>query len=286
VLTDAKQRMLSNTVPVKRQKDNPKTSSKKKSSSKDKRKRIQQAIRVAPGKGLKLTDIDQVWVYSRIDLIWGGIDVDTYLLLKDGTAYKDCVIPPDELNIVKSKQLEPKKWSHWRKYFGSYQIRDKKKNDWVDLKGGPGGMVTDESKLVGKYINAGGSEFRGAWEKTITFLENQRFELSAFFMNDNSAMGGGDRVPGGEALVPLVGVVGKSDKHGSSGSSSVIGYDIGGGGSSYRKDGDKNRGKFQVSNYTITMEHDNGRKHNELFLYEKRGKKKSIVYGNKLYYLD
>ncbi|MEJ2619792.1 MAG: hypothetical protein P8163_05910, partial [Candidatus Thiodiazotropha sp.] len=251
-----------------------------------KRERIQQAIRVAPGDGLRLSDIDQVWVYSRIDLIWGGIDLDTYLLLKDGTAYKNCVIPPDELNIEISKQLEPKKWSRWRKHFGTYQIRDEKKSEWIDLKGGPGGMVTDASQLVGKYINAGGSEFRGSWKKTITFLENQRFELSSFFMNDNSVLGGGDRAPGGEALIPLVGVVGSSDKYGSSGASSVIGDNIAGGGSSSKKDGSKNTGKFQVSNYTITMEHDNGLKLNKLFLYENLGDKKSIVLGNRLYYLD
>jgi hypothetical protein len=34
-----------------------------------------------------------------IDVIWGGIDVDTHLLFKDGSAYKDCTIPPDELNV-------------------------------------------------------------------------------------------------------------------------------------------------------------------------------------------
>jgi hypothetical protein len=286
VLADAKQRMLSITAPAKRQKSIPETASEKSSSPKNKRERIKKAIRVAPGKGLRLSDIDQVWVYSRIDLIWGGIDVDTYLLLKDGTAYKDCVIPPNELNIEKSKQLEPKKWSRWRKHFGTYQIKDNKKNDWIDLKGGPGGMVTDASKLVGKYINAGGSQFRGAWKKTIIFKQDQKFELSSFFMNDNSMLGGGDRAPGGDAQIPLVGVVGKSDKHGSSGSSSVIGDHIGGGGTSSKKDGSKNTGKFQVNNYTISMEHDNGLKHNELFLYEKLGDRKSIVYGNRIYYLD
>jgi hypothetical protein len=38
--------------------------------------------------------------------------------------------------------------------------------------------------------------------------------------------------------------------------------------------------------YSITLYHDNGWKHTELFFYEKRRGEFNFVYGNNLYWLD
>ncbi len=104
------------------------------------------AIRVAPGQGAKLTDIEQAWVFSDIDVIWGGIDVDTYLLFKDGTLYMDCTIPPDELNVTASKSQQPKKWTQWRKVGEIYQILNKSKQEWVNLRGEPAVVMSSSDK--------------------------------------------------------------------------------------------------------------------------------------------
>jgi hypothetical protein len=258
----------------------------KKDTKKSRRKQIREAIRVVPGEGAVLTDIELVWVYSDFDLIWGGIDVDTYLLFKDGTVYKDCAIPPDELNVEASKLLEPEKWSSWRNNWGTYQIKNKKKDQWVELKGAPGNKAPKGTELTGRYMNGGGSQFRGSWKKHITFLEGGRFELSSSFMRSNSEMGGGDRSPGGDQLTPLVTVMGSSDKHGSSSSGAVVGDHVGGGSSSVKKDGSKNSGTYEVNNYTITLKHDNGWNHTELFLYEDQDDENGVVYGNELYVID
>jgi hypothetical protein len=251
----------------------------KKKQSKSRREQIGKAIRVAPGKGADLSDLKLIWVYSRIDLIWGGMDVDTYLLFKDGSVYKECAIPPDELNVEASKRLEPDKWSTWRKRWGTYQVKNKDKDKWIDLKGGPAGKAPQGADLEGVYVNAGGSQFKGSWKKHIRFNDNGRFDMSSFSIQSNSEMGGGD-------VGPLVTVVGSSDKHGSSASTSVIGANVGGGGSTRKKDGAKNTGTYEVNGYTMTLVHDNGWRHTELFLYEDRGDAKSIVYGKDLYFLD
>jgi hypothetical protein len=286
VLTDAKKNLAGRSpvsgsgVAGDQRQDRPREASKKQ--AKSERQKIKEAIRTPPGKGADLSDIELVWVYSDIDLIWGGMDVDTYLLFEDSTVYKDCRIPPDELNVEASKRLQPEQWSVWRKSWGTYQIKNK--DDWVDLKGGPAGKAPEGAELVGNYLNAGGSQYSGSWKKYLKFSEDGRFEMSSFSMNNNSMMGGG--IQGGEQHTPLVTVMTSSDKHGTSGNTSVIGTNVGGGTSSRKRDGSKNTGTYEVNDYTITLMHDNGWKHTELFFFEDRGDAKSIVYGNDLYFFD
>jgi hypothetical protein len=242
-------------------------------------------VRVAPGQGASLSDIELVWVFSDIDVIWGGIDVDTYLLFKDGSAYKDCTIPPDELNVSASKSQQPKKWTQWRNNGDKYQIWNKSKQTWMNLRGEPAVVMNSGTRLSGKYLNAGGSQYSGSWKKHIIFHDDGSFEMSSFSMNSNSMMGGGQAGPGGE-VAPLVTVLSSSDKQGTSGSSSVIGANVGGGSRSQHRDGSKNTGRYEINEYSITLYHDNGWKHTELFFYEKRRGEFNLVYGNDLYWLD
>ncbi|MES9970096.1 MAG: hypothetical protein ABW092_08685 [Candidatus Thiodiazotropha sp.] len=256
-----------------------KPAAKPKQIAKDKPKQIKERIRVAPGEGADIDDIEFVWVYSDIDVVMGGIEVYTHLLFEDGTAYRNCRIPPDELDIEVSKRVQPRKWTEWRKKRGVYQMKNKKKGTWYNLRGGPGIMAPEGTELSGKFLNAGGSQYSGSWKKHIIFHDDGRFEMSSFSMQSNSGMGGGN-------TTPLLTSVHSSNKHGSSANTNVIGSNVGGGVSSKRKDGSKNKGSYQVNDYTITMLHDNGYSHTELFLYEKRKNEKNIVYGNDLYWLD
>jgi hypothetical protein len=140
-------------------------------------------------------------------------------------------------------------------------------------------MVPKGTEISGKFLNAGGSQYGGSWKKHIIFHDNGRFEMSSFSMQSNSGMGGGN-------TTPLLTSVHSSNKQGTSGNTNIIGGNVGGGVSSRRKDGSKNTGSYQVKDYTITMVHDNGYKHTELFLYEKRKHEKNIVYGRDVYWLD
>jgi len=61
----------------------------------------------------------------------------SWLLLKDGTGYQN-EIPPDELNIKVSRQLQPERWVQWRKPWlgGDYEIRGPNDKDWRPLSKG------------------------------------------------------------------------------------------------------------------------------------------------------
>jgi len=208
---------------------------KSKLTGKEKQLLIKRSIRTAPGKGVQSSQLQVLWVDSRVDVLRGGISVDTYLLLKDGTAYTDCKIPPNELIVKKSKELQPKKWTVWRKSGTSYQIR-------------------------------------GSWENTITFKANGRFEMSRFSMRDNAALGGG-------TTAPSVHTVRKSDKKGTRGTTTVSGTGIGGGTTSTKNNGAANTGTYYLKGNTITLKHDNGYVHTELFFFDETDKK-SFIYKN------
>ena len=246
---------------------------------KERREAIEAAIRVAPGKGVKPGDIEAVWVYSNLDVIWGGMDVNTYLLLEDGTVYQRCKIPPNELNITASRELQPKQWSEWRRSWGKYEIKDRKTNQWKELRGAEAGVARKGTSLAGTYLNAGGSQYSGSWKKTITFHENGRFQLDSSVLRSNSGMGGGD-------TAPLVTVSSKSDKDGTSTATSVVGANVGGGSSAKKNDGSKNTGRYQINDYSITLIHDNGWEHTELLLYEKGDKENALIYDDRIYYYN
>lgn len=264
-------------------KTKPQSSNTKKEISKltgkERRLAIEAAIRVAPGKGVKPDEIEAVWVYSNLDVLWGGMDVNTYLLLEDGTVYQRCKIPPNELNVAASRELQPKQWSQWRKSWGTYEIKNKKTNQWKELRGAEAGVPSKGSSLAGTYLNAGGSQYSGSWKKTITFDKNGRFQLNSSVLRSNSGMGGGD-------TAPLVTVSSKSDKEGTSTATSVVGANVGGGSSAKKNDGSKNTGRYQINDYSITLIHDNGWEHTELLLYEKGDKENALVYSDRIYYYD
>jgi hypothetical protein len=261
------------TEPVSKNQVKPKQSPKSQS------QQISEQIRVAPDKGADLDDIELVWVYSRADVIRGGFDVDTLLLFEDGTAYKECLIPPNELDIDVSKRLEPDKWTEWRKHWGTYQMKNKEDGNWYDLEGGPGIKAPEGTQLSGKYLSAHGSPTFGASKHHIIFNDNGRFEMSSFSISSNSSSGGG-------MWTPYVGSAIISDKSGTSAATTVAGGNVGGGVSSARKDGSKNTGNYEVHDYTITLLHDNGWRHTELLLMLEEKKNSDFIYINDDYWLE
>lgn len=218
---------------------------------KEKRLAIESAIRTLPGKGVKASEIAMIWVDSYINVLWGGLDVDTAILFKDGSAYLACKIPPGELNVAKSKSLQPRKWTKWRKFGEGYQIFNNKKGVWKELDGTRAIRATSAEKLKAKFITAGGSKMKGSWKNSIIFMADGRFEMTDFSMNNNEMMGGGE-------TGPSVSVVHKSDKGGTSGSTVISGGNIGGGANFEKKDGSKNTGTYHINGYTIILKHDNG----------------------------
>jgi len=229
-------------------------------------KYIRRSIRTAPGKGLSISQIHKVWVYKRYTHLRGTVSANVYLLLKDGTVYTDCEIPPSELDI-------------WRRSGNEYQIKKVSTGEWKPLKGNEAIFPKTGTRINQKFISAAGSETFGVSKRYITFFPNGRFETSSFFMNDNSALGGGDAYGGVYA-----GTVQTSDKKGTRGTTVVSGSSVGGGTGVVKNNGDKNQGSYEFKDNYILMRHDNGWVHAELFLFVD-SKKQGFVYGDKYYWI-
>jgi hypothetical protein len=91
-----------------------------------------QEVKTKPGAGLSLSAIEGVYfkqtVQNRMDG-FGNMYIerneDTYLLLKDGSAYAyDWSFTPQDFNAAYSKREEPKNWERWQRKNGDYVVTD------------------------------------------------------------------------------------------------------------------------------------------------------------------
>lgn len=101
-----------------------------------KRNRIQTVV--APGKGVPNSQIALVtryyhWSMTTITSNNGFTGIDSsydmvnttdeaYLLLKDGTVYKNLQIAPDQFDIRASRRKEPSQWGLWKREGGKYHV--------------------------------------------------------------------------------------------------------------------------------------------------------------------
>jgi len=251
---------------------------------------VQMDARTSSKKNDDNSRIELVWAESNIDFFYGGIDVDNYILFKDGTVYKNCTTPLDNLQVNISKKQQPKQWTEWRKRrFSGYEILNRKKNTWEKLLNEKAVTSLEPikarsgEKLNAKYTSAGGGNIGGSssFKNSITFKPDGRFEMARFSMRNNDAFGG---TGGGKYDAPLVSSANVSDKRGSSDTSSIMGKSVGGFSTDKRKDGSKNTGTYHLDDYTITLKHDNGFEHTELFFFM-NPEKKSIMYKSDLFWI-
>ncbi|PVV08256.1 MAG: hypothetical protein B6D82_15465 [gamma proteobacterium symbiont of Ctena orbiculata] len=237
---------------------------------------LQAQIRTAPGDGAK-DELETVWVKTKINVMRGKLEPTTYFLFEDGTAYIDARTPPADFNAATSKRLEGgSKWGHWRKRGGTYQVKRPKVGRWEDIKGNKAVPGKRDERINNKFINASGSANFGSHKSSVRLMSNGRFELS-----HNSLMGGGGIID----VAPKVLASGQSDKTGTRTTVTTMGSTIGGGSSTRKRDGAKNRGSYEIDGYTIEMHHDNGLIHRELFLFEDE-RKNRIVIGDTVYWVD
>jgi len=244
-------------------------------STKQKRMALKRAIRLPPGKGVKPSEIDTLWVKTWHDVMVGEYAVNTFILFKDGTAYVRCNFPPNELNTIASKELQPKQWTKWRKSFFSYQIYNTKKQIWKSLKGDKVVKSTPNEKLNAKFITANGSALYGSHKRWISFKPDGRFELSRSSVRSSA--------PG--SFGPSTLTSHNSDKTGSSNTSVFDGKHVGGGTATTFKDGSKNTGNYFLNEYSVTLKHDNDYQHTELFYFDDSDKK-SFIYKSDRYWID
>ena len=221
---------------------------KAKKEKEQKKSAIQKAIRTAPNKGLKPSQVEAVTYYMDYEPSVYGVDVyyENYLLLKDGWAYNSPTIPPADFNVVASKKLEPKRWSKWKKngkmlekYKKGSRIKPAKPSQTLDA-----GLSFTKSWTL--YGSAGGSS-----TKYLTLKKNGRFESSFF-----SYKGGADGEGG------IVSVHSSKDKKGTrSGSGSTRGST-----KTETKEGALDMtGTYTLNGYTLELHHDSGKTSRLLF---------------------
>ena len=74
-----------------------------------------QRVVSAPGQGLSAKALVAVVLHGEANYNYGTRwEEDVRFLLKDGTVYHRTEMPPDQLNVAASRQLEPRRWGRWR----------------------------------------------------------------------------------------------------------------------------------------------------------------------------
>ena len=142
-------------------------------------------ITATPGKGLKAGDIEGIYINLESTFGVGGFvtqEYNPYLLLKDNSIYKRVHIDPLQLDVHKSKALEPDQWGTWSRSGNKIIVNwnSGKPSSWSTFhKTLP---ATNDTKLSGYYrtIGGGGNVAIGGdvmtfWQDGITFFNNGKY---------------------------------------------------------------------------------------------------------------
>ena len=93
----------------------------------------QNAIRVAvPGTGVRDSEIEGIVYEGRGETtVTGYAYVETaHLLLKDGWAYSDLDVPPEDLNVDAARRLYPASWHKRRAQGKDIYLQDERTEQW------------------------------------------------------------------------------------------------------------------------------------------------------------
>lgn len=250
-------------------------------------KQIEQAITVTQaGTGVSARDI--AFLLHRGE---GRTTVTGYqyvesidLLLKDGSAYTGLTIPPTDLNVEASRQLQPDKWTQWRRDASGFQLQNQSTDSWRTLRATvvqplqPGASLNRVLEYKGaiSYGGMGGTVFT----KTLRFSNNGRYERE----NSNFRGTGPTQSSAGFSS----GSYGSKNKNGSSGvasssSSNSAGSVVASSSSKSAGQGDMS-GTYSISGYTLELRADNGTVQRLLAFYVWPDKNKDDIYiGNATY---
>ena len=149
-----------------------------------------QEVMTKPGAGLKTSQIQGMYFFHKNNQRIDGfgnlyIDVDerSYLVLKDGSAYRyDWGFPPEDFDVAASRREEPKAWGRWsdKSYDGISN------SDFDKLLPGAKGLRFDHYYSI-TATSMGGS----IRESGIRFTKDGRFESDTTAMLAGFTQGGG-----------------------------------------------------------------------------------------------
>ena len=76
-----------------------------------------------------------------------------YLLFKDGSAYEDLELAPEDFDAEASRRLQPKRWVRWRKSGADWQVMSAGGTQWRKLKAWPAVPGKPDERLKGVFSN-------------------------------------------------------------------------------------------------------------------------------------
>ncbi len=157
-------------------------------------------IRTAPGKGVATGDVAGVLYHGRgATNAYGSYAFveDATVLFRDGWAYHRLDVPPSDLNVKVSRDVEPQRWSKWRRAGSGFEIQrmddhGRVKGEWRTAEGTLAGAWPAGTPLRGPYTSAafhGSIALGGTYVKnTHTFGEDGRYEGSRFAQSGAGSM--------------------------------------------------------------------------------------------------
>jgi hypothetical protein len=254
--------------------------------------RTAQAIRTAPGQGVQDGDIAAIFVTEKRitnpgEQLVQRIDHTTWLLLKDGTGYRN-EIPPDELNVKAARQSQPDRWVQWRKpmFGGSHEIRGPNDSGWRRLDGWIAQPARSGERLNSFYEHAEnwGNMYSGFRSNSTTwhFSADGTFKISTHGFSGNGSIQAG----GGFS----VNTTRDADSTGSRSSTSMSNpnrYDGSGvtaQGGRRADDGASRRGRYRLKGWVLEAERDDGVRERHLVTF-RRDKRDEIDIDSAQFFL-
>jgi hypothetical protein len=246
---------------------------------------IAQAVRTEPGRGLRTDQVEGVLVeWEQVYEITGlQYRESLYLLLKDGTAYRDPWVPPEDFDVAASRKLQPDRWLRWRRNGGSWEVRSGAKGGWRRLQANLGLPARRDERLARTFTHSSfanrGSLGGSASQQFMSFGADGRYEESSYHIQGTGAAQAGNGYTGGSS--------GGSSGKGSWGSSSGSqGPDAGGtggtvttGATSTRDNGAHFRGSYSLDGWTAHFKADSGRSSRQLFFFSESAREGINVGG-------
>ena len=227
-------------------------------------------ISTPPGQGIQPDEIETV--LGIMNEHWGyfyQIDVEVYVLLKNGMAIRDPSRPVSDLDQRRSRELEPESWVEWRRQDGGYQIKSDEEWRRLDVKWvvGPAARGT---RLAGnyEYNDVSGNP----WFGTFITKANYTFRANGTYASSSSAQyGSGMAVAdttgsinifsycneqGGRSVFSAVGP--NTDSSGLTSPAGTPSYVARGNDTNREGCGDGKGGAYILDGYTVELQANNG----------------------------
>jgi hypothetical protein len=232
-------------------------------------------IRTAPGKGVSTGDVHGVLYHGRGATGSNGLFTfkeDVTVLLRDGWAYSRIDVPPSDLNLKASRELEPQRWGQWRRAGGGFEIRwqddhGRAKGDWRKAEGRLVEPWPSGTRLAGVYTSAafhGSIALGGMYVKnTHVFAKDGTYEDSRFSQAGSGSMAATNGFSSQATshsnktgTTSVAGTTASTDSSGAMTSSGTPSMAVTS--RSNRDDGSQHRGRYTIDGYTLEIRRDNG----------------------------